>query len=119
METTLKEIPFNPKLIGREEIVIKYRDGSDPYKVLWEDDWDMIVVVNSKGNCINHQINGGYSFNDVNYNDLIMYQKIIIMSTDEWLTERVKTPGPYQLDRIIHEFADAVRSGEVDVNMAL
>lgn len=85
----LLEIPFNHKLIGKDGIVIKYRNGKEPLQVVWLDKSkhsQPIISVPPDGESINreHFLNGiYYRSKEKSVNDLIMYQEVEVKELRE------------------------------------
>jgi hypothetical protein len=110
----LKQIDFDHKLIGQDGIVVRYRDGCYPYKVLWENDWAVVVSISNRPDTYVHQINGQWGVHGKTSKDLLMYRTVNVMTLDEWKKENNMEQGAWF--RGVDDLAAAIQRGEVDIS---
>ena len=111
----LKQIDFDHKLIGQDGIVVTYRDGCYPYKVLWEKDWAVVVSISNRPDTYVHQINGQWGVHGKTSKDLLMYRTVNVMTVDEFYDD-LNRKGFITVRQIIHKLAAAIKREEVDIS---
>jgi hypothetical protein len=127
--TKLIKIPFDASLIGQDGIVVKYRDNTYPYKVIWDKEWDIGISINNKPSSFVHQKNGQWGIHGQTDCDLLMYRESKVMSVEEWATDQmyiihqeIKGNGnEYRIGyndgyrTATRQLAAAIKNGEVEI----
>jgi hypothetical protein len=112
----LIQIDFDHTLIGQDGIVVRYRDGGHPYKVLWEKDWAVVVSISNRPDTYVHQMNGQWGVHGETEKDLLMYRTVKVMTVDEFYDECDVNDPWMTFRQFAHKLAAAVKAGEVEIS---
>jgi hypothetical protein len=113
----LKQIDFNPELIGQDGIVVKTMDGKDVKQLFFfkcANKYPLMGVVD--GGLVQWPHDGKFHSKATVSDDLIMYKEVKVMTVDEFYYEFFRDADySFRFFRqFARELAAAVKAGEVE-----